>query len=133
MQERKYIQRFLSKQRKKNGNEGFVNNRPHSCGRLISWLNNTGGLCSSFILIGPFYFTIQRSWPPRRCSFFNTLVSRPNDRNPIFHCHRRSAFSPGEISTAGENIVVLSVSWSSSDRLISSPRSRLDRHKLQSV
>lgn len=60
----------------KNGNEGFFNNRVHRSGRLISQLNNTEGLCSSFTPIDPTTLSTLRC-----------VAHRPNDRNPIFHCH----------------------------------------------
>lgn len=71
-------------------NEGFVNNRLYRCRRLIFRLNNTEGLCSSFITIGPWPFllydpaqlaAIARSSP--RCPVrtieipFSTVTNRP--------------------------------------------------------
>lgn len=47
----------------KNGNEGFFNNRVHRCERLISQLNNTEALCSSFTPIDPPTWPFPSVWP----------------------------------------------------------------------
>lgn len=136
--------RVLSKGREEKtglGNEGFVNNRLHPCGRLISWLNNTEGLCSSFIPIGPWLFLLYD--PAQLAAALLVLqhrcpraVSSERSKSHFPLSQTVRAFSPGEIST------VLARTSSSSRPLARvlivprpsnflPPRSRIDRHKLQ--
>lgn len=110
------IQAFASpfKGAQKNGNEGFFNNRVHRCERLISQLNNTEALCSSFTPIDPPTLPFPSTvWPIVRTIEipFSTVADRTSPPPPSSSPHQPRFPRDG----VGGFLVV------SRDRLISLP------------